>query len=153
MSNWKEKKKLIFSHLHEIIEQRIEIAVKAIQSAKESRDNDTKSSMGDKYETGRAMIQMELEKYELQLSKNLKLKNELSQVNLKKEYNKVEYGSLIITNQGNYFISFGQGKIKINNTAYYCISLASPIGMLLQGSKEGDKVLFQEKKITIKTIV
>ena len=27
-----------------------------------SHKNDTKSSMGDKYETGRAMIQLELEK-------------------------------------------------------------------------------------------
>ena len=64
------------------MDKRIETANRDIQLAKESRDNETKSTAGDKYETGRAMVQFELEKNKVQLNKAIQLKNELSQINL-----------------------------------------------------------------------
>jgi len=153
MQNSINVKELIYNYLQEVIKQKIETTQKAIQSAKESRDNDTKSSMGDKYETGRAMIQMELEKYEAQLINSLKSKNELLKLDIKKTYNKIEFGSLVSCNHGNYFISLGVGKVSIENKVYFCISLASPIGKVLQNRNVGDKVEFHEKEFIIHDIV
>ncbi len=85
----KSLKQLLFNQLSNIIESKLATLNKAILLAKESRDSDTKSSAGDKYETGRAMMHIEIEKNEVQLSKTLKLKKELSEIDLLKEYNKV----------------------------------------------------------------
>ncbi|MBN1253611.1 MAG: hypothetical protein JXR51_09760 [Bacteroidales bacterium] len=146
-------KELIYNELLNIVDKKIATAKQAIESAKESRDNDTKSSVGDKYETGRVMMQIEMENHEIQLSKALKQKGELLQINIKKEYKKAASGSLVITNQGNYFISIGIGKIDVNNEIFFSISLASPLGMLIFDKKVGAKFQFQEKKFTIKNIV
>lgn len=153
MLNLKEIKELIISRLHEIVDLKIETASSAVESAKESRNSDTKSSAGDKHETGRAMMQIELEKNEIQLNKALALKQELNQIIIRNKFKKVEYGSLVITDQGNYFISIGIGKLEISKEVYYAISLASPIGKLLQNKTTGDKVQFQEKEINIKEII
>jgi transcription elongation GreA/GreB family factor len=142
-------KQAIFTQIMAIIDKRIDSAKQAIASAKESRDNETKSSVGDKYETGRAMMQMELEKNRVQLNKALKLKNELEQIAPHKKYNKVEFGSLVLASNGTYFISTAIGKLVVDEKTIYSISLASPIGKLLYNKKAGDKFKFQGKEISI----
>ncbi len=143
----------IYDQIKTILEAKASAAKLAIASAKESRDNDTKGSAGDKYETGRAMMQMEMDKSEMQLSKALSQISELSKIDLNRQYQKVEFGSLVLSSQGNYFISIGIGKIEVENTIYYAISLASPIGALLNKKSIGSVVSFQGKEITIKDIL
>ncbi len=120
--------------------------------AKESRDNESKSSVGDKYETGREMINIEIEKLNMQLGKTLILKNELSKITLEKQFKVVEPGSLVFTNNINYFISFGLGKIEVGNRSFFCISLESPIGKTLKGKKAGDIIKYQNNEMIIKEI-
>ena len=146
-------KEELLEHLISLLNNKIDELKITIISAKESRNSDTKSSAGDKHETGRAMMQIELEKSEVQLDKTITLKNQLSRINVAKVCNTVEFGSLVSTNQGNYFFSIGIGKIEVNNETYYAISLASPIGLLLQGKIVGDKAQFQEKEFIISDIV
>lgn len=145
-------KYLLITRLNELIDQNIAAAQQSITSAKESRDSDTKSSAGDKYETGRSMMQFEMEKNEHQLNKSLHLKNELKKIDKNKLNLKAEFGSIVITNQGNYFLSIGIGKIQLEKESYFAISLASPLGTLLHKKEIGDTVLFQEKEIEIITI-
>lgn len=146
-------KESIFNEIIKIIDERINSANQAIASAKESRDNETKSSVGDKYETGRAMMQMELEKNRVQLNIALKLKNELEKINLNKKYDTVEFGSLVTASNGIYFISIGIGKLDVENETVFCISMASPIGKLLHSKKTGDTFKFQGKEINISEII
>lgn len=153
MINNEETKLLILNKLQEIINEKLEVANSAIKLAKEARNNDTKSSAGDKFETGRAMMQIEIENSTVQLSKALFNKTELSKINIKQTYDKAEFGSLVITNQGSYFISIGIGKLEIANKPYFCISLASPIGKLLHNKKIGDKSNFLNKDFIIEDII
>ncbi len=146
-------KKQICEQLQAILDLKVDVAMKAIASAKESRDDDTKSSAGDKYETGRAMMHIEMEKNEAQLIYARKLKNDLSLINIKKEYNKVEFGSLVLTNLGNYFISVGLGEFELNTDYYYAISFASPIGKLLKDKIVGDKATFQGREFILLDII
>ena len=146
-------KQQLLQKLHELLDSQIETAQAAINSAKESKNNETKSTAGDKFETGRAMMQIEQEKAEMQLSKTIQLKNRLQQIDLEKTYEKVGFGSLVITNRGKYFIAIGIGKVKLNEEIYFVISPDSPIGQLLLGKKIGGKIAFRNQKIEIQTIL
>lgn len=130
-------------------EQSILETEQAIASAKESRDNESKSSAGDKYETGRAMMQVELENKGRQLEKSRAAKQDLLQLNLQEAHRVAGLGSLIYTNEGTYFISIGFGKLVLAEQTYYAISLASPIGQVLKNAKVGDCVTFQGKVLEV----
>ncbi|ERM81689.1 hypothetical protein P872_19525 [Rhodonellum psychrophilum GCM71 = DSM 17998] len=148
-----EVKESIYRQLQEMLTAKIEVTTAAIASLRTAKNSDTKSSAGDKYETGRAMMQMELDKEEQQLNQTNRLKNELSAINLEKIYTRVEFGSLVETNQGIYFISIPVGKVTLADRAYFVLSLASPIGKLLEGKKIGEKAIFQGREFVIQGIL
>jgi transcription elongation GreA/GreB family factor len=127
-----------------------ELAVN-IASTQESRDSDTKSSAGDKFETSREMAQIELNNLENQADKTARLLNELKQSNSKTAAT-VGYGSLVTTNNGTYFLSIPFGKLPLDSTEYFVISLASPIGQNLNGKTVGDSFSFNEKRYSILSI-
>lgn len=144
-----EKKQLMVDHLKQMISIRSEEIKQMIRSVEQSRNTETKSSAGDKFETGRAMMQLEIDKYNLQLSQNLSLLADLSKINLTKSHQQVELGSLLKTHAGIYFISIGLGIVEISKTKIFCISLASPIGKLLFQKKENESIFFNSKQHTI----
>lgn len=117
--------------------------------AKESRDNDTKSSAGDKYETGRAMMQQEMDQAEKRLAQIKALKNELNRLPLEESSNEIIPGSFVKTTSGLFFIGVSLGKVEIGDQLIFAISTASPLGKLLHLKKEGDTIIFngQEQKI------
>ncbi|MBI9067335.1 MAG: hypothetical protein JEZ09_08585 [Salinivirgaceae bacterium] len=143
----------VFNNLRNVLEQKISDLQKLIAETKEARDSDSKSSVGDKYETGRAMAQIEIQKSEILLGKTQSLLNDLSKIDLKKPMDWVAFGSLVYTNSGNYFISIGIGKVQVNDFTCYAISLASPLGLQLKGKKVGDSFEFNGKPIVIEKIV
>ena len=99
------------------------------------------------------MMQLEIEKYSAQLNDGLNLKKALSQIDINTQYDKVQSGSLVITNQGNYLISISAGKLFLDDVEYFAISYSSPIGQLLFNKKEKDEVEFRSKKISIISII
>ena len=149
----KSKKQLFYNSIIAKIEQKIQTAQTAIEIAKESRDNDTKSSAGDKFETGREMMQIEIENNKLLLNKALTQLNELKKIDLQKDYSKVEFGSLIITNNGNYFISIPEGRIEVEGDLFYAISMISPFGKLLNNKVVGNEITLNNKLFKIKEII
>ena len=146
-------KSQIFSIIEASLIEKIEQLRSAILATKESRDNDTKSSAGDKYETGREMMQAEINKNEAQLSKSLQLINSIKKIDLSKIYSKVEFGSLVETNYGLYFISIANPKITIEKKDVFSVSLASPLGKILFGKRKGDEFSFNKREFIIKNIV
>lgn len=146
------KKAELIDKIKTILEEKIETLNKSIASARESQANDTKSSAGDKFETGRSMIQMEIAKNEAQLHKTQLMKHELGKIDCNKKLETVQFGSVVETNSGSYFISLPLGKVELEKTSLFCISLASPIGQTLQGKQVGDKVEFQGKLLEIMNV-
>jgi hypothetical protein len=131
--------------------RRDEIAL-TIKSIIESRDSNTKSSAGDKHETARAMMQIELDNNENQLAKIVGTLNDLARIDISKVSAKAEFGSLIFTSQGNYFISIGFGKLDHEGTTYYAVSPKSPIGLALKNKCEGDKFNFQGREFLVEEV-
>ena len=153
MKNRTDIKVQLFQKINELVDARIETSKAAVTAAKESKNNETKSTAGDKYETGRAMMQLEQEKNEMQLRQALHLKASLKQMDFEKISNEVGFGNLVITTQGKYFISIGIGKVKIEDETYFVVSLDSPVGKLLAGKKIGDKITIRDRQIEVKTII
>lgn len=149
-------KESIKKALHEacltFVKNRIKNAEEAIVSAQESANEETKSSSGDKYETGRAMMQYEVENLSVQLTEARKLEEIVINTNPKLEHKDVTRGALVITTMGNYYISISAGKLSVDGTDYFAITPAAPIGQAMDGLKAGDTFEWGGKKVTIKEI-
>lgn len=146
------QKPLILETFISEIEKKEAELTDAIKSAKQSRDNETKSSVGDKYETSRTLIQYEVEKYRAQRSKIIKIKDEILKIDPNKNQSIVEFGSLVNCSNGIFLISVAWGKLKAGNTDVHCISLASPLGKELSGKKVGQTIQFNNTSIRIENI-
>lgn len=139
----------LYKQLEQLVNERLYIAQENILSANDSQANDSKSTAGDKHETGRAMLHMEQENNQKQLAKALDLKKELATIDIAAKHTTISKGSLVKTAQVSYFITIGLGKLVANNEVVYAISLASPIGQLLLGKKAGDSFVFQGNEVFI----
>ncbi len=120
-----------------------------ISSHQKALSSETKSSAGDKHETGRAMLQLEMEKAGQQLTAIDQMKSVLAKIKLKDKHTHVKLGSLVTTDQNNYFLAISSGEILIENQKYYAISSASPIGQLLLGKKVGDEIVFNKSMVIL----
>ena len=109
--------------------------------------NDTKSSMGDKYETGRELLQQEINNLQVQLNEILKQKDFMKTVLVKPSY-KAEKGAIVKTDKGLFFISVSLGEVKTDNQKIICISPESPLAKAING-KQKDEV-FSINNITQK---
>src|SRR5688572_1733287 len=98
-------KQQLYDHCQAYLSQRIETAREAMSDAQAAANDETKSSAGDKYETGRAMAQLEIEKNSVQLAESVRLKRLLDAIKIDKQSLVVQPGSLVITQQSNFFIA------------------------------------------------
>jgi len=128
---------------------RIQFQIKEIQEALSS---ETKSSAGDKHETGRAMLQLEREKLGQQLLEAEKTKQILASVAIENTSPNAGLGSLIFTSKGTYFLAISSGAFNKEGADIFCISIQTPIGKLLLGKSAGDSISFNNERITISEI-
>ncbi len=143
----------VFNQLQKLVQEKISQAEQAVAAAIEARDGETKSSAGDKFETGRAMMQLEQQRHEVQLSKAFQLSADLERLDMEASYSIVAPGALVQTERGIYFMSIGMGKVTIDSQTVYCISIQSPIGQALLHQKKEGIILFQNNSLTIMEIV
>jgi hypothetical protein len=131
------------------IESRFNIAQKAMQDAQLSANEETKSSAGDKYETGRAMAQNERDKYAQQLEKIKKDKQVFEAINFEQNFTNIHKGALANTSIGWILIAIGIGSLMIDNQNIIIISQESPLGKAILFVEKGAKIDFMGKKIEI----
>jgi len=112
-------KKALHSQLLQDLNQRIDRLEYSIRETSDSMKNDTKSSAGDKFETGREMMQIELNNQHAQLNQLLRLKKDLTLIDPNVKTRTIEFGSLVETSNGHYFIAVALGKVKVDKTTYY----------------------------------
>ena len=153
MENWIKIKAELFEICTQLVAEKINAIKNSINEAQEAANNETKSSAGDKHETGRAMAQLETEKLTTQLTEALKLEQTLAQINAKPNNEQAALGNLVATNNGVFYLSVSLGKIELDNQAYYAISSVSPIGKKLIGSKLNNEFSFNDKSYVINLII
>jgi len=145
-------KQQLHNKCHDFLNQRLEVVQNTISDIQNSLQSETKSSAGDKHETGRAMLQLEREKAGHQLVQIEKQKEILQKINVESKHQKVVLGSVVKTSGSNYFIAISAGEIEVENSKYYAISSATPIAQLLSLKYKGDFVQFREKYFKITDI-
>jgi transcription elongation GreA/GreB family factor len=147
-----ELKQQLYALCAEYITSR-EAAIKnTIAEAREAANNETKSSAGDKYETGREVMQQEIDLNLTRLNELQKLKLTLDRIVPTQKYTTAQPGALITTSNGNYYIAISAGQLQVNGTTYFAISAASPIGIQLSGRIAGDEFTVNSKKIVIESV-
>ncbi|NKI31327.1 3-oxoacyl-ACP synthase [Croceivirga thetidis] len=142
-------KKELFDHCQNYCKERLERIRGEIKKISDSLSSETKSTAGDKHETGRAMLQLEREKLGKQLLQVEKMQSVLDRIPLDKSTGHIALGSLVSTNKANYYISISAGKFKIGSIDVFCISSVSPIGQLLLGKGIGDEIAFNGQRFDI----
>lgn len=146
-------KEVLYTYCRKYIATHKAAIQKTINDAQDAANEDTKSSAGDKYETGREMMQQEINLNTARLNEVNKMSELLDLINPKLEMETVVPGSLVVTNNGSYYIAISIGKTKVEGKEYYIISAASPIGAQLKGLKKGDSFNFNGKKYEIKSVM
>jgi transcription elongation GreA/GreB family factor len=120
---------------------------------KDALGSESKSTAGDKHETGRAMIQLEQERAGHQLAQAEQLLLSLQSINvLLPAAETIQLGSLAITNKGSFYISVGLGKITMDGELFYAVSPTAPIAVALLGKRVGEGTMFNSQQLIIKVI-
>ena len=132
-------KSVIISELNKQLLRKLTYLKTNLKQAIESRNSDTKSSAGDKFETSREMAQIEIHKIEIEISKTQQFITDL--------FSKVT--QLIITDKGAFLISIPFGKLILNDEKIFCISKNAPITKHLITTKKNYYFFYNDMKYNI----
>jgi len=135
------KKQAVFEWLCNALAERERDLQSAWEAMMESNQQEGKSSSGDKHETGRAMVHLELEQLGKQRQEIQKQRAEvLRLVPLEgREYEQVEGGALVTTSVGLYYMITGWGKVIFQGKEVLIIGIPSPVGKALLGKRVGEE--------------
>lgn len=133
-------KQKTYHQFQQLLSDKISTLHQQLNELKESTANETKSTAGDKYETARAMLQIEQDNIRHQLQEALEQQTRFSSVDRKETNQEVVQGCLVRTNRGWLLLSVALGKTIIEGIPVIALSPQSPLGKELMGRKPGDKI-------------
>ena len=126
----------VIAELDKQLQTKLSYLTTNLQQAIDSRNSDTKSSAGDKFETSREMAQIEIHKIESEILKTQQFIYDL--------FSKVT--QFIITDKGAFLISIPFGKLILNDEKIFCISKNAPITKHLINTKKKNSFLYNNIK-------
>ena len=129
------------------IAQRIAAARTAMRAAQESSSSETKSSAGDKYETGREMANAERDRNAAHMQQAQQLQAELGRINPEATCDTVRPGALVSTSMGQFYISISAGKL--DGVDVFAVSPAAPVAVALKGLRAGGQAVFNGKTVWV----
>ena len=123
-----------------------------MDTIKESIENNDKSNDEDD-DSGNGKLLNDLEKNAQYLNDAAKMLDILKQINPKTQNQHATLGSIVYTQSSIFFLSVSVGRIDLEGSSYFAISLQSPIGMLLKNKEKGDSINFNGTSYTITNII
>lgn len=145
-------KQKVYANYKQVLASKILFLQAALNDLIESTKNETKSSAGDKYETGRAMLQIEQDNVRKQLKDATEQQEAFNRIDINLRSSQIVKGSLVKT-QGYLFVSLGLGKLIIDDITVIALSPHCPLGMKLIGLKIGESVTMNSTSYTIESII
>ena len=142
-------KPALHARCHAFIEQRIAAARTAMQAAQESSSSETKSSAGDKYETGREMANAERDRNAAHMQQAQQLQAELARINPDAPCDTVRPGALVTTSLGRFYIAVSAGKLTGEEPEVFAVSAAAPVAVALKGLRVGQEAVFNGKTVRV----
>jgi transcription elongation GreA/GreB family factor len=132
-----------------IVAAKLELLQLKLRDLTESAANETKSSAGDKYETGLAMLHIEQEQVQQQVSELLAQQAVLNSIDPTVKTERVVLGSLVSIAEDYYYLSVGLGRMVWEGKIVIALSLQSPLGTRLKGLTAGDSLMINGKTLRI----
>jgi polysaccharide pyruvyl transferase WcaK-like protein len=143
------KKKTILQYIINQLHSQLTSFQNDYQALQSALANETKSSAGDKYETGREMITQEVNKVTDQINKQELFIQKLKQIDSSKPVIVAGENALVESSMGTFFIGIPLGVVQIENEKVFFISFQSPIYQVMRNLKAGDHFIWQSKKVDI----
>lgn len=147
-----DRKQELIAACSRYVEERIDRIRKAIADLEDALKLETKCSMGDKYETGRAMLHLEFEKLSGQMEQYGQLKKTISLLDRTPVSEVVGFGSVVETSGSNYIIAIPAGKFEVGDKLFFAVGISSPIAQALLGKQGGDTFVFNGIRETIEKV-
>ena len=130
--------------IHQDLRKKLKFRIDEIQNILDdlllSGSRDTKSSAGDKHETGVAMAQLEQEKLRYQIHEFQKMEEIVQKINPSKSNSKIHLGSLVQTDKGWFYISVGLGSLTFKDQVIFAINPEAPVAKALIAKEKGDSI-------------
>ena len=126
----------ILNIIHQKLSEKIDHLEYLIAETR-AANNETKSSMGDKYETSREMVQQEINNLQIQLNENIRVRNSLKSISVNPHQN-VGLGSLVETDKGFFYIAVSLGIIDYEKNKIFLISPESLLAQAMNGKTENE---------------
>lgn len=139
--------------MRQMLGERLQNAQATLLRIKEAQENETKSAAGDKFETGREMMQQEANKAGTLKEQSERLLQRLNQIDATKNCQTVQLGALVHTNRGLFFISLSLGKIKVDTQQVVCMAANAPLAQAMLHKSPGMSVSFNGLEYKIDQIL
>ena len=134
------------AHVH----TRLEAARAGMAAAQQASNSETKSSAGDKYETGRAMAQQERDHHAAQFHEAQQLLAALQKLNPDLPCDTVRLGALAATSLGMLYVSIGAGRVQLaDGQPMLAVSGGAPLVQALAGLRAGEAALFNGRPVQV----
>ncbi|HSI70470.1 MAG TPA: hypothetical protein VK941_09575 [Gillisia sp.] len=134
----KEIKKILIAACIDYVEARISRFNATMKELEEALKPESRSCMGDKYETSRAMLHLEFEKVSGQVEQFNNLRKTASLIERQPVLERVGFGSAVKTTGANYFIAIPAGEINVEGESYFAVGIHSPVAIQLIGKEVGE---------------
>lgn len=135
------------------VKEKINLLTEERRAINEGILEDTKSSAGDKFETGREMMSHDLMTITTQIKQATADLEELYRLQAVKNLTEsVQEGSLVSLGDAMYLISISFGALQVEDKKLFLLSKNSPLGEILLGKKKNDQVEFRGKRIQVTEI-
>jgi hypothetical protein len=145
-------KKTILQHIINELKAQLSSFQKDYKGLQAALSNETKSSAGDKYETGREMITQEINKVLDQINKQEIFIQKLQKIDPDRTIKQAADTALIETSMGTFFIGLPLGIVQLADEKIFFISVQSPIYQAMRNLIAGDHFIWQSKRIDIHEI-
>ena len=130
----------LLAHCIELANSKVEALEQELNATREATTSESKSSAGDKHETGRAMMHLEQEKLHKQLAEAQTIVAELARIGPTAIHTQIGLGALVKTDKTIFLLAAGLGKVDFEGTTYFVVSTKAPIAAQFLGKTAGDKV-------------
>lgn len=123
-----------------------------LSALQEASSEETKSSAGDKYETGRESIRQSRNLLEKQLQTIRQWESKIQQIPVEPVPD-IREGALILLDLGWVWVSVSFGRVVVQSSEIQGVSVASPLILAMNGKMKGDVVSFRDRDIEILDIL
>ena len=149
----KTKRQGIFNGLCAELDQNLNNRRGHLHSLRESLGSETKSSAGDKHETGRAMIHSEQARVQDSVNRLEAMLSKLRQyAAVIGPIQRVSPGALVETTGPWVLVGVPMGKVKLPEALVLCVGAEAPLAQQWHGAQTGDEVVLGPQKLTIQAI-